>query len=71
MALIQFLLMKYLNYIIIVIGAVVAIYAKTGVEQNEYILIGGIFMLMVGVYRISKTIPSRNDEENNLDNGEK
>jgi LPXTG-motif cell wall-anchored protein len=62
--------MKYLNYLLIIVGAVVAIYAKTGTEQNQYILIGGITMLMAGIYRISKTIPSRTDDEDSLDNNE-
>ncbi|HEX9600341.1 MAG TPA: hypothetical protein VF985_02510 [Mariniflexile sp.] len=60
--------MKYLNYIFIVLGAVVAIYAKTGTEQNQYVLIGGIVILMIGIYRISKTIPSKDDD--NLNNDE-
>jgi LPXTG-motif cell wall-anchored protein len=61
--------MKYLNYIFIVLGAVVAIYAKTGTEQNQYILIGGIVILMIGIYRISKTIPSKDDDDlNNNEN---
>jgi LPXTG-motif cell wall-anchored protein len=62
--------MKYINYILILAGAVVAIYAKTGTEQNQYILIGGIMMLMAGIYRISKTIPSRDADERNYDNNE-
>lgn len=60
--------MKYLNYLFIIIGAVVAMYAKTGTEQNQYILIGGIALLMVGIYRITKTIPNKNDEEDNQEN---
>jgi LPXTG-motif cell wall-anchored protein len=61
--------MKYLNYIFIVLGAIVAIYAKTGTEQNQYILIGGIVILMIGIYRISKTIPSKDDDDlNNNEN---
>lgn len=56
--------MKYLNYILIIIGAFVAMYAKVDADQNKYLLISGIVMLMIGVYRISKTIPSRNDNEN-------
>ncbi|NCO62948.1 MAG: hypothetical protein GW839_05005 [Flavobacteriales bacterium] len=59
--------MKYLNYILIVIGSIIAIYAKTGTEQNEYILIGGIAVLMVGIYRISKTIPSKYDKDDSND----
>tara|TARA_R110001583_G_scaffold5703_7_gene30391 strand:- start:974 stop:1171 length:198 start_codon:yes stop_codon:yes gene_type:complete len=54
--------MKYLNYILILTGAVVAIYSKAGEEQNQYILIGGIVLLMIGVYRISKSISSKNSD---------
>ena len=60
--------MKYLNYLFIIIGAVVAMYAKTGTEQNQYILIGGIALLMIGIYRITKTIPNKNDEDDNQEN---
>ncbi|MFD1615120.1 hypothetical protein [Gelatiniphilus marinus] len=57
--------MKYFNYILIVLGAIVAFYSKAGSEQNQYILIGGIMVLMIGVYRISRNIPSKttNDED--------
>lgn len=55
--------MKYINYIFIVVGAIVAMYAKTGTSQNQYILIGGIVLLMVGIYRISKTIPNKQDDD--------
>ncbi|MFV0564489.1 MAG: hypothetical protein ACK5NB_01515 [Flavobacteriaceae bacterium] len=54
--------MKYLNYILIIIGAAIAIYAKAGEAQNQYMLIGGIMVLMIGIYRISKTIPSKYSE---------
>jgi general stress protein CsbA len=58
--------MKYLNYILILLGSIVAIYAKSGTNQNEYILIGGIVVLMIGIYRISKTIPSKKDDDNDF-----
>ncbi|WP_037348994.1 hypothetical protein [Sediminibacter sp. Hel_I_10] len=54
---------KTINYLLIVIGAVVAIYANAQEEQNQYVLIGGIVVLMVGVYRISRGIPSKNDDQ--------
>ncbi len=58
--------MKYINYILIILGSIIALYSKTGTEQNLFILIAGITMLMIGIYRISKKIPSKfNDEENN------
>ena len=62
--------MKYINYILIVLGAVVAIYSKAEEEQNQYILIAGIIILMAGIYRISKTIPSKNSEENMFEDNE-
>lgn len=55
--------MKYVNYILIIVGAFIAIYAKTGADQNQYILMGGIVLLMIGIYRIARTIPSRNEDE--------
>jgi len=60
--------MKYFNYILIILGAIVAMYAKAEAQQNQYILIAGIVILMIGIYRIARTIPSRkndNEEEEN------
>ena len=54
--------MKYLNYILIVFGALVAMYAKVDAKQNQYLLIVGIVFLMMGIYRVSKTISSKQDE---------
>ncbi len=51
--------MKYVNYVLIILGAAIAVYAKAGETQNQYVLIGGIMVLMIGIYRISKTIPSK------------
>ncbi len=55
--------MKYINYLCIIIGAFVAMYAKTGTAQNQYVLIAGIALLMIGVYNVAKTIPSKNGDE--------
>jgi len=55
---------------LIALGAFAAMYAQSGTEQNLYVLIGGITMLMIGVYRISKNIPSRYDEEDKKGNGQ-
>ena len=59
--------MKNFNYLLIIIGAAVAMYSKVGTEQSQFVLIGGIVILMLGIYRISKNIPSKNqkDEDNN------
>ncbi|WP_299228766.1 hypothetical protein [uncultured Psychroserpens sp.] len=52
---------RTINYILILVGAIVAIYAKAGENQNQFILIGGIMILMLGIYRVSRTIPSKKD----------
>ena len=62
-------MLNKINYILILIGAFVAMYAKTGANQNQYLLIGGIVMLMIGVYRVSRNIPSKSDNED-VDNSE-
>lgn len=62
--------MKYFNYILIILGAAVALYANSEEEQNQYILIGGIVLLMIGIYRVSRTIPSKKEIEDDLNNEE-
>ncbi|TWO31491.1 hypothetical protein E1J38_013745 [Seonamhaeicola sediminis] len=59
-----------MNYILIVVGAIVALYANGSKEQNQYILITGIVLLMVGIYRLSRTIPSKRDKDNKLNSDE-
>ncbi|MEO8772928.1 MAG: hypothetical protein ABI263_08415 [Gelidibacter sp.] len=62
---------RIINLLLIIVGGFVAIYAKAGVDQNQYVLIGGIMILMTGVYRISKRIPSKNDQESSSDSEHK
>ncbi len=62
---------RIINLLLIIIGGFIAIYAKSGMEQNQYVLIGGIMILMTGVYRISKRIPSKNDQETPSSNEDK
>ncbi|MGB0980998.1 MAG: hypothetical protein ACPGUH_02755 [Winogradskyella sp.] len=58
-------LSKIISFVCIVVGGVAALYAQAGKQQNVYILIGGITLLMVGIYRLSRNIPSKiNTQEN-------
>lgn len=59
---------RVLNLLLIIIGGIIAVYAKAGMDQNQYVLIGGIAVLMIGVYRISRNIPSKNDEDSPSEN---
>jgi hypothetical protein len=61
---------RFISLLLIIVGGFVAIYANAGMAQNQYVLIGGIVVLMIGVYRISKNIPSKNDTEAPSDNDE-
>ena len=52
-------LSRLLNIICIILGGIVAIYAQAEEQQNTYLLIGGIVLLIFGVYRTSRNIPSK------------
>ncbi|MEO6348295.1 MAG: hypothetical protein ABIO60_10350 [Aquaticitalea sp.] len=59
---------RTISFLFIVIGGIIAIYAQSGTNQNQYVLVVGIFVLMMGVYRISRNIPSKQDDETSKDN---
>jgi len=54
---------RIINFICIVVGGIVAIYAQAEEKQNTYLLIGGIVLLMFGIYRTSRNIPSKYDNQ--------
>ncbi len=54
-----------LSYLLIIIGAVIAIYAKAEASQNVIVLVIGIIVLMYGTYKLSSTIPSNTSKKEN------
>ncbi|RNC87122.1 MAG: hypothetical protein ED556_06770 [Winogradskyella sp.] len=52
-------LSRLINIICIVIGGIIAIYANAEEQQNTYVLIVGIVLLMFGIYRTSRNVPSK------------
>ena len=58
---------KKISYILIILGGLVAFYAQAEKQQNEYLLIGGIVLLMLGLYRLARTIPSRSSDSSDGD----
>ncbi len=58
---------SYTNYLLIAIGCFVAVYAQSGVEQNTVVLVLGIVILMFGIYRIARNIPSKFDKNDHED----
>ncbi len=55
---------KKIDYALVLIGCIVAIYAQAEADQNVFLLILGIVFLMYGLFRISSTIPSKKDKDN-------
>ncbi len=54
---------RLISFICIVTGGIIAIYAQAEEQQNTYLLMVGIVLLMFGVYRISRNIPSKYDKQ--------
>ena len=54
---------RIISIICLLVGAATAIYAQAEAQQNTYLLIGGIVLLMIGVYSISRNIPSKYDKQ--------
>ncbi|MEH6537496.1 MAG: hypothetical protein V7719_13950 [Psychroserpens sp.] len=59
---------RKISYILILIGGIIAIYAQAREDQNQYILITGIVILMLGIYSISRNIPSKKDMDDDNQN---
>ena len=59
---------RWLTFLFIIIGGAVALYAQAENQQNPYILILGILFLMVGLYRVSRNIPSKFEREEDSEN---
>ena len=53
---------RIINLLCIVIGGIIAIYAKAEEHQNTYLLIAGIVILVFGIYRTSRGIPSKSEQ---------
>lgn len=61
------------NFILILVGGIIAIYAKAEEQQDVYILLIGVMLLMFGLYRLSRGISDRKEsgqDQTNLDEEE-
>jgi glucose uptake protein GlcU len=50
-------------------GGILALYEQSKNEANQYVIILGLVMLMVGVYLTSKRIPKNNDASDDHEQG--
>jgi hypothetical protein len=61
------------NFVLILVGGLIALYADAEEQQEVYILLIGIMILMFGLYRLSRGISNKredNNESSNLDDEE-
>lgn len=60
------------NFILILVGGIIALYANSEEKQELYILLIGVMILMFGLYRLSRGISSKpeNMKDTNLDEEE-
>lgn len=54
---------RTINLICMIVGGIIAIYAQAEAQQSTYLLIGGLLLLMFGIYRTSRNIPSKYDKQ--------
>jgi len=47
------------NFILILVGGIIALYANSEEKQELYILLIGVMILMFGLYRLSRGISSK------------
>lgn len=59
---------RFVNIILILTGGLIALYAQAEDNQNVFILIGGIVMLMTGLYRLSRGISSKKEDDSFIKN---
>nr|WP_314288152.1 hypothetical protein [uncultured Capnocytophaga sp.] len=52
-----------MNYILIILGVIVAMLRYLFPKYDQALLIGGVVLLMMGIYRISRNLPSKNEED--------
>jgi uncharacterized membrane protein YqgA involved in biofilm formation len=54
---------RLINALSIIIGGSIALYVQAQEEQNIVVLMIGIVLLMFGIYRTSRNIPSKFDQK--------
>ncbi|MFH4968188.1 hypothetical protein V8G61_08280 [Gaetbulibacter sp. M240] len=64
--------MKYINYILLVVGAATAFYSDTFTDYNQKttVLVVGMVLMMLGIYRISRGLRSRSNQSDAEENSQ-
>ncbi len=54
---------RTVNVILIILGVALGVWAQTYEPRNQYLLIGGIMLIMFAIYRVSRNLNSRSKGE--------
>jgi hypothetical protein len=57
--------MKYIKFIFIAIGLAVGFYEYSKPKANQFILLGALVLFMYGMMRLSASVESKNQEDEN------
>ena len=56
-------LKRNISYALILLGGILALYEQSKDDPNQYLVIIGLAMLMVGVYTTARRIPEKKNSE--------
>jgi hypothetical protein len=57
-------MLKFISILLFFGAGIYAVYEQSKPEPNKFIMIGAMAIFMIGLYRIMKKIPNKNEEDN-------
>jgi hypothetical protein len=57
-------MLKFVSILLFFGAGIYALYEQSKPEPNQFIMIGAMAIFMIGLYRIMKKIPNKNEEDN-------
>lgn len=57
-------MLKFISILLFFGAGIFALYEQSKPEPNQFIMIGAMAIFMIGLFRIMKKIPNKNEEDN-------
>jgi hypothetical protein len=57
-------MLKFISILLFFGAGIYALYEQSKPEPNKFIMIGAMAIFMIGLFRIIKKIPNKNEEDN-------
>lgn len=57
-------MLKFVSILLFFGAGIYALYEQSKPEPNQFIMIGAMAIFMIGLYRVMKKIPNKNEEDN-------